>query len=214
MPTKLITVAFACILLMLVLSPTARGQNSLTICKGVSIPDGYTIVSETRSNHCPKGAYILKKTQNGSAPVSPAKLTTEQLKETREILLGLDLLELRLKDTWNSQNDFGATSDKDRAYVDGARNLIQSIHTRLKKLPEGQYKIFLWASAVAYGDVGRIRVATEEGGEQVQRDIVKIYKLENTEPHLWAWNVWEFARTFRNNAADELGLPQRKYEEQ
>src|ERR671919_725880 len=36
----------------------------IKICRGISIPDGYTIIAEATSTDCPGGAYVIKK--NGS----------------------------------------------------------------------------------------------------------------------------------------------------
>ena len=71
-------------------------------------------------------------------------------------------------------------------------NAAEEIASRLNRFPNGDYKPYLMAAAIAYVDVGRIRVsAGVEGGEEVQRNIVKKYELENTELHLWAWSVWK-----------------------
>ncbi|MGB7924608.1 MAG: VWA domain-containing protein [Pyrinomonadaceae bacterium] len=35
--------------------------GTVKICRGISIPDGYTIVAETTSPDCPEGAYIIKR---------------------------------------------------------------------------------------------------------------------------------------------------------
>ena len=44
-------------------------QGTVKVCRGVSIPDGYTVVAETTSPACPGGAYVIKK---DAAPVPAA----------------------------------------------------------------------------------------------------------------------------------------------
>jgi VWFA-related protein len=40
---------------------TRAKPGTVKICRGLSIPDGYTIVAETTSPDCPEGAYIIKR---------------------------------------------------------------------------------------------------------------------------------------------------------
>src|SRR6266850_8016465 len=37
------------------------GNDTMRICQGLAIPQGYTIVGYTTSSVCPHGAYVLKK---------------------------------------------------------------------------------------------------------------------------------------------------------
>jgi hypothetical protein len=202
------------VMLLLTITLLAQTQGTIKICKGVPIPDGYTIIEETPSSDCPKGAYLIKRTEVSSPNQPAAQLTEAQMKEARELLLLVDAMEIRLKRAWNQDNDFGVTTNEDHSYTKGAMNAAESIASRLDKLPNGDYKLYLMAAAIAYVDVGRIRMAAgEDDGEDFQRNIVKNYKLENTEPHLWAWRVWEIARAARNVAAKQLGLPERKYDD-
>ena len=54
---------------------SAQGQT-LRICQGVPIPEGYIIVAYENSSSCPHGAYVLKKNAGSSAPPSPIAMTT------------------------------------------------------------------------------------------------------------------------------------------
>ena len=47
----------------------ARAQT-LKICQGVPIPEGYIIVAHENSSSCPHGAYVLKKDDGSQAPVA------------------------------------------------------------------------------------------------------------------------------------------------
>ena len=49
----------------------AKG-DSLKICQGLPIPDGYVIVAYESSSSCPHGAYVLKKDNGSSAQPAPA----------------------------------------------------------------------------------------------------------------------------------------------
>lgn len=208
---------FILLFVLLLLRITAHAQapeGTSILCRGVSIPEGYTIIKETKSPDCPNGAYLIKKSSAGPTSRSPARLSQEQRKEAGELLLLIDVMETRLKSTWNNENDFGVRTDEDFSYLKGAANAVQAIVTGLDKLPDGKYKAYLGGAAIAYADVARIRVAAgEDGGEERQLQIVKRYELEDTEPHLWAWRIWQVARLARNAAAKELGLPVRDYEE-
>ena len=69
-------------LLVSLLLPTAAGQtrdqearkqspsrsNTLKICQGVALPDGYVIVGYVSSSLCPHGAYLLKKQDSPHSP--------------------------------------------------------------------------------------------------------------------------------------------------
>jgi len=45
-------------------------SQTLKICQGVPIPDGYIIVAYENSSSCPHGAYLLKKDDGSQAPVA------------------------------------------------------------------------------------------------------------------------------------------------
>jgi hypothetical protein len=161
----------------------------------------------------PNRGSIVAWLADGTNDTSP-RLSQGDMKEAREVLLAIDAMETRLKSAWNEENDFGATTNEDRSYLKGAANAAENIASRLNRLPDGDYKIYLSAAAVAYVDVGRIRSAAgQDEGEKLQLSIAKNYKLENREPHLWAWDVWQIARAARNRGAKALGLPERKYDD-
>lgn len=44
-------------------------QGAIKICRGINIPDGYTVVAETTSPQCPGGAYVIKKDGGESVAV-------------------------------------------------------------------------------------------------------------------------------------------------
>lgn len=46
----------------------APPQGAVKICRGVSIPDGYTVVAETTSPNCPGGAFVIRKDAGDSPP--------------------------------------------------------------------------------------------------------------------------------------------------
>jgi len=60
-----------------------RPPQSLKICQGVPIPEGYIIISYENSSSCPHGAYVLKKDDGAKGPVAtttasrPRKVTNE-----------------------------------------------------------------------------------------------------------------------------------------
>src|ERR1700754_484530 len=72
-------------LLVSLLLPTAAGQtrdqgarkqspsrsNTLKICQGVALPDGYVIVGYVSSSLCPHGAYLLKKQDSPQRQEAP-----------------------------------------------------------------------------------------------------------------------------------------------
>src|SRR5919198_278198 len=54
----------------LTLAAAAAGQTArraVKICQGVPIPEGYTVVGDTTSPDCPRGAYLIKKDEDGGA---------------------------------------------------------------------------------------------------------------------------------------------------
>jgi VWFA-related protein len=53
----------------------ARGQT-LKICQGVPIPEGYIIVAYENSSSCLHGAYVIKKDDSSPAPQAPVAMTT------------------------------------------------------------------------------------------------------------------------------------------
>src|ERR1044071_6533871 len=56
--------------------PTSTSRsNTLRICQGVPIPDGYTIVAYESSPSCKHGAYVLKKDEQPAS--RPRKVETE-----------------------------------------------------------------------------------------------------------------------------------------
>src|SRR5437016_9854313 len=70
-------------------SPSAKSKQSTTgkqrnetlrICQGVPIPDGYVIIAYMTSGACPHGAYLLKKQNDyeSSLPVNGARQPAEQ----------------------------------------------------------------------------------------------------------------------------------------
>ena len=63
-------------------SDPARDQ-SLLICQGVPIPEGYIIIAYVTSSSCPHGAYVLKK-DNGSQP-SPAPVAMKTASRPRQV---------------------------------------------------------------------------------------------------------------------------------
>lgn len=69
--THLLRVSLALLALFLFCSLAAAQTGTIIICKGVSIPDGYTIIEETTSPDCSKGAYRVKK------PASEASVSTQ-----------------------------------------------------------------------------------------------------------------------------------------
>jgi len=144
-----------------------------------------------------------------------SRLTDAQGKEARELLLLVDVMDFRLTRVWNADNDFGAPTEQDRSYTNGARNAAGVLAKVLDKLPRGDYKLYLMGAAIAYVDVGRIRLlAFEDDGDESQRKIMEKYKLENTEGHLRAWKILTVARASRNLAARKLGIPVRNFSEE
>jgi hypothetical protein len=209
----------ASLLLILVLSGCASvaaqdRDGVITVCKGVTIPDGYTIIEETTSGDCPKGAYLIKKSAPKTAQGQATQLTEAELKEAKELLLLVDVMELKLSKAWNLENDFGVSNEGDYNYTKGAMNAVESLVKQLDKLPKGNYKTYTLAAAVAYADVGRVRLyAGTDDGETQQLEIARKYKLEDTDSHLWAWEIWQIARMARNLTARELNMPVRHFDE-
>lgn len=147
-----------------------------------------------------------------SPSLEEGELSEIESKDARELVFLIDVLDARLSEAWNKENDFGVVTDADKRYFEGADRAVRNITHRLDKLPEGTLRKALLVSALAYKDVGQIRVsAGEDNGELTQRNIVKMYGFENTEPHLWAWRVLEVARAARNDGAVMLGLPEKEY---
>lgn len=56
------------------LSTIAFGQQTLRVCKGVPIPDGYIIVAYEKSASCSHGAYVLKKESASPVTTRPRKV--------------------------------------------------------------------------------------------------------------------------------------------
>jgi curved DNA-binding protein CbpA len=184
-----------------------------------TIPSSVSAAQTTSSGNInqPQSSSTISASENTPLPEpssssDEADLTEVDLKEARAILFLIDIMDGRLRNAWNKDNDFGVTTDADRKYLVGADFALRDISKRLDRLPDGKLKTSLFASAVAYKDVGQIRVnAGEENGESAQRQIVKEYGLEKSEPHLWAWRVLEIARAARNEAALSLAIPEKKY---
>ena len=57
------------------LTNPVRGET-LKICQGVPIPEGYIIVAYENSSSCPHGAYVLKNDDKSPAPQAPVAMTT------------------------------------------------------------------------------------------------------------------------------------------
>src|SRR3954447_5351540 len=53
-------------------------RGAVKICRGISIPDGYTIVAETTSPECPGGAFVIKKDTGDSASAPQTSAVTPQ----------------------------------------------------------------------------------------------------------------------------------------
>jgi VWFA-related protein len=51
-------------------------QGGVKICRGVSIPEGYTVVAETNSPNCPGGAFVIKKDVGSPRSVTPSASPT------------------------------------------------------------------------------------------------------------------------------------------
>lgn len=146
--------------------------------------------------------------EESNEPQTAKELSAQQTGQAHEILRLVDAMEIRIKSAWNENNDFGAVTEQDRTYAKGAENAAENIRNLLDKMPTSNYKPHLLAAAIAYRDIGRLRLsAGTEGGDEYQRKIMKDYNMENTEPHLRAWRVWQVARAARNLAATQLGIP-------
>ena len=66
-------------------------QGAVKICRGVSIPDGYTIVAETTSPACPDGAYVIKRetaSASGSRGVPAAQQPAPPVVRRRRVAGG------------------------------------------------------------------------------------------------------------------------------
>ena len=57
-------------------NPRAKRSNTLRICQGLPIPDGYTIVAYESSSACPHGAYVLRKDDGSVVTPIPTATTT------------------------------------------------------------------------------------------------------------------------------------------
>ena len=64
---------------------SASQGNTLRICQGVPIPDGYTIVAYESSSLCPHGAYVLKKDDGSSVASAPQPATRPRKVETESV---------------------------------------------------------------------------------------------------------------------------------
>src|SRR5512138_808394 len=63
----------------------ASQSNTLRICQGVPVPDGYTIVAYESSSSCPHGAYVLKKDDGSSTSSAPQPATRPRKVETESV---------------------------------------------------------------------------------------------------------------------------------
>jgi Ca-activated chloride channel family protein len=70
--------------------PVKRGQT-LKICQGVPIPEGYIIVAYENSSSCPHGAYLLKKDDGSPAPQAPVTTASRPRKVGNPILNSITL---------------------------------------------------------------------------------------------------------------------------
>lgn len=62
--------SFAYCIISLTLAAAAAGQTArraVKICRGVPIPEGYTVVGDTTSPDCPRGAYLIKQDEDAGA---------------------------------------------------------------------------------------------------------------------------------------------------
>ena len=64
---------------------SASQGNTLRICQGVPIPDGYTIVAYESSSLCPHGAYLLKKDDGSPVASAPQPATRPRKVETESV---------------------------------------------------------------------------------------------------------------------------------
>jgi hypothetical protein len=136
------------------------------------------------------------------------KLTKKQKDEVKELLFFIDVIDIRLQELWNPENDYGLANEKDNIYFENVKNVSMQISKRIKNLPNVKATTHLTLSANCYLDVGKMRLLTlTDGGYEKQVEIAKKYNIQDFEPHLWAYVIWQTAREFRNSVATELNLP-------
>jgi len=141
-------------------------------------------------------------------------LNKKHLNEVKELILLIDMIDNNLKRSWNLSNDYGVRNQNDYNYAENVLNVTQQINQRLLKLPKGNYQEYLKISLKAYLDVGLMRLLVgEDDGFDKQTEIATLYQIQDSEPHLWAWRIWQIARFARNKAAKELNLPLIDYSE-
>ena len=80
--------AVAGFLVLVLVSTIVQGQT-LKICQGVPVPEGYIIVAYESSTSCPHGAYVLKKDDK-----SPATTTTSRPRKVGNAILNSTTLNL------------------------------------------------------------------------------------------------------------------------
>lgn len=142
------------------------------------------------------------------------KLNKGQMNEVKELLILVDVIDIKLRKIWNSENDYGLATEKDKTYFENVQNVSLQISGRARNLPQGDYLNYLTYSLIGYLDVGMMRLLTaNEGGYDKQFEIANRYKIQDTEPHLWAYTIWQIARQLRNLSANELKLPLNNYSE-
>ena len=124
------------------------------------------------------------------------------------------MIDVQLQKTWNSTNDYGLRNQKDYDYAENVLNVTKQIGDRHSKLPKGNYQEYLKIALKAYLDVGLMRLLIgEENGLDKQKEIATLYQIQDSEPHLWGWRIWQIARFARKEAAKELNLPKIDYSE-
>jgi hypothetical protein len=149
---------------------------------------------------------------NSAIYAQEKKLNKKQLNEVKELLMLIDIIDIHLQKAWNTENDYGLATEKDKTYFKNVINVSIQIAKRLDNLPKGDDSFRLICCLTAYTDVGHIRIlTTEDDGYEQQAEIAKRYGLQDKEPHLWAYTIWMVARELRNLAAKDLSLPTIKY---
>lgn len=142
-------------------------------------------------------------------------LSQKQRTEIKELILLIDIIDVNLKKSWNLSNDYGVKTENDNDYAENVVNVANQINDRLLKLPEGNYQEYIKIALKAYLDVGLMRLLVgEDGGYDQQLEIATLYQIEDIEPHLWAWRIWQIARFARNESAKELDLPLINYSDE
>ncbi len=135
-------------------------------------------------------------------------LTKKQVAEVKELILLVDFIDVNLAKSWNSSNDYGVRNKKDYDYAENVLNVTKQINDRLLELPKGNYQEYLKIALKAYLDVGLMRLLIgDDNGLDKQTEIATLYQIQDSEPHLWAWRIWQIARFARNESAKELNLP-------